>query len=134
MRPQLASVQLLAISAVALAVLFAPISIAEELPPEIQVDRLLVQAEREIKDGENWSAVIRADSGRREEHGLNIPAEFWFRQAGVLHSSSTRVPLRRPPATFKKPDRTERTIRRLWNSCSRSRAGGTGGGTGQGGG
>ena len=89
MRPQLACVQLLAISAVALAVLFAPVSIAEELPPEIQVDRLLVQAEREIKDGEHWSAVFTFERilAVCEEHGLAIPTQFWFRQAGVLRSA-----------------------------------------------
>ena len=60
-----------------------------ELPPEIQVDRLLVQAEREIKDGEHWSAMFTFERilAVCEEHGLNIPAEFWFRQAGVLHSA-----------------------------------------------
>ena len=89
MRPHPTLVQLLAFSAVALAASLAPVSSGEELPPEIQVDRLLVQAEREIKDGENWSAVITFERilAVCEEHGLNIPAEFWFRQAGVLHSA-----------------------------------------------
>ena len=58
MRPRLAAVQWLAFSAVALGALLAPASSGGELPPEVQVDRLLVQAEREIKDGEHWSAVF----------------------------------------------------------------------------
>ena len=89
MRPHLAVVHLLAFSALALAVLLAPVSSAGELPPEIQVDRLLVQAEREIKDGEYWSAVFTFERilAVSEDHGLAIPAEFWFRQAGVLHSA-----------------------------------------------
>ena len=60
-----------------------------ELPPEIQVDRLLVQAEREIEDGEHWSAVFTFERILEvcEEHELQIPIEFWFRQAGVLHSA-----------------------------------------------
>ena len=32
--------------------------LGQELPPEIQIDRLLVQAERETGDGEHWSAAI----------------------------------------------------------------------------
>ena len=81
--------QLLAFSALALAVLLASGSSGNELPPEIQVDRLLVQAEREINDGEHWSAVFTFERilAICEEHGLGIPAEFWFRQAGVLHSA-----------------------------------------------
>ena len=55
----------------------------------MHVDRLLVQAEREIEDGESWSAV---DTFERildlcEEHGLEIPAEFWLREAGVLQEA-----------------------------------------------
>ena len=89
MRPRLAVVQLLAFSALALAALLAPVSRGEELPPEVQVDRLLVQAEREIKDGEHWSAVLTFERilAVCEEHRLEIPAEFWFRHAGVLHSA-----------------------------------------------
>ena len=89
MRPDLIIGRLLLISAVALAALPAPVSGGEELPLEIQVDRLLVQAEREIKDGEHWSALFTFERilAVCEEHGLDIPAEFWFRQAGVLHSA-----------------------------------------------
>ena len=89
MRPHLIIGRILVVSAVALTVLPAPESSAQELPPEIQVDRLLVQAEREIEDGERWSAVFTFERilAVREEHGLEIPAEFWFRKAGVLQDA-----------------------------------------------
>lgn len=77
------------VGAFALTVVFATGSAAQELPPEIQVDRLLVQAEREIEDGEHWSAVGTFERilALCEEHGLEIPTEFWFRQAGVLQGA-----------------------------------------------
>lgn len=69
------------------AILFAAALGGAELPPEIQVDRLLVQAEREMKNGQLWSAVSTFDRILEvcEEHGLDIPTQFWFRQADVLH-------------------------------------------------
>ena len=75
--------------AAALTILFAAESAAQELPPEIQVDRLLIQAEREIEDDEHWSAVFTFERilAVCEEHGLEIPTEFWFRQAGVLQGA-----------------------------------------------
>ena len=73
----------------AVPVLFAVASFGAELPPEIQVDRLLVQAEREVKDGEHGSAVLTFERILKvsEDHGLAVPTAFWFRQAGVLHSA-----------------------------------------------
>ena len=78
-----------AFSTIALTTLLAPGSAARELPPEVQVDRLLVQAEREIEDGEHWSAVFTFERilAVSEEHGLEVPVEFWFRQAGVLQGA-----------------------------------------------
>ena len=89
MRPTRYVVQLLAFSAFALAALLAPVSNSEGLSPEIQVDRLLVQADREIKEGDHWSAVFTFERilAVCEEHGLDIPAEFWFRHAGVLNGA-----------------------------------------------
>ena len=89
MRPHLIVSQILLVNAVALTVLLAREPNAQELPPEIQVDRLLVQAEREIEDGEHWSAVFTFERilAVSEEHGLEIPTEFWFRQAGVLQGA-----------------------------------------------
>ena len=81
--------RLLLFSSVALTVLLARESTAQELPPEMQVDRLLVQAEREIGDGDHWSAVFTFERilAVCEEHGLEIPTEFWFRHAGVLQGA-----------------------------------------------
>ena len=81
--------RVLLISAVALTTMLSPESAAQELPPEMQVDRLLVQAAREIDGGEHWSAVVTFERilAVSEEHGLEIPAEFWFRQAGVLQGA-----------------------------------------------
>ena len=83
MRPQLACVQLLAISAVALAAVLAPLSSAAELPPEIAVDRLLVRAERQAQEGEHRAALVTLDEvlALVEEHGLTVPDAFWFRHA-----------------------------------------------------
>ena len=63
--------------------------LSQELPPEIQIDRLLVQAERETANGEHWSAAITLERILEiyAEHGLEIPAAFWFRQAGVLQDA-----------------------------------------------
>ena len=72
--------------AVAFAMLLVPDVDGQELPPEIQVDRLLVQSEREIGDGEYWSAVNTLQQALEtyQEHGLEIPAMFWFRQASAF--------------------------------------------------
>ena len=70
--------------------LFATVPIiGADLPPEIQVDRLLVRAEREMADGEHGSAVSTFERilDVSAEHGLAIPAAFWFRQAEVLHAA-----------------------------------------------
>ena len=81
--------ELLSATFLALAIPATPISHGQQLPPDIQVDRLLVQAERETASGDHWSAAITLEGilEIHEEHGLESPAEFWFRQAGVLHSA-----------------------------------------------
>ena len=62
---------------------------AAELPPEIQIDRLLVQAERETRDGNHWSAVYTLERVLRlhEEHGLEVPSGSWFHQATVFQDA-----------------------------------------------
>ena len=72
-----------------LAALSLPPCLSQELPPEIRIDRLLVQAERESANGEYWSAAITLDRvlDVYNEQGLEIPAAFWFRQAGVLQEA-----------------------------------------------
>ena len=89
MRPHPIIGKLLVFSAVVLTTALAPEPDAQGLPPEIQVDRLLVQAEREIEDGEHWSAVATFERilAVCEEHELEIPVGFWFRQAGVLQGA-----------------------------------------------
>ena len=54
-----------------------------DLAPEVQVDRLLVQAERQTRDGEHWSAAVTLDHALEtyKHHGLEIPRAFWFKQA-----------------------------------------------------
>ena len=63
--------------------------LGQELPPDIQVDRLMVQADRETAGGEYWSAVITLERALEiyQDQGLEIPAAFWFRQAGVLQNA-----------------------------------------------
>ena len=65
----------------------AQLPLGAELPPEIQADRLLVRAEREARDGDNWSAVESLDSALAlyEEHGIAVPSDFWFRYGDVSH-------------------------------------------------
>ncbi len=63
--------------------------LSQELPPEILIDRLLVQAERESANGEYWSAAITLERIVEvyNEQGLEIPADFWVCQAGVLQEA-----------------------------------------------
>ena len=58
-----------------------------ELPPEIQIDRLLVQAERESREEEHWSAVYTLQQALKayQAHDVDIPTEFWFRQASAFN-------------------------------------------------
>ncbi len=59
--------------------------LAAQLPPPIQADRLLVRAERQIGEGAFAAAVATLDSilALQDEHGLEIPVEFWFKRAQV---------------------------------------------------
>ena len=56
---------------------------AAELPPEIQADRYLVQAELQLEAGQAIAAVATLDKivALQRDHGLEIPAAFWFRHA-----------------------------------------------------
>ena len=58
---------------------------AQELPPDIQVDRLLVQAERHVGNGDFAAAMAALDNilGLQAEHGLELPSGFYFRRAHV---------------------------------------------------
>ena len=56
---------------------------AADLPPEIQADRYLVQAERQLHAGDHDAAVATLDKivALQGEHGLAIPSAFWFKYA-----------------------------------------------------
>ena len=58
---------------------------AQELPPEIQMDRYMVQVDRQI-GSEQYTAALRTLDRilkLREEHGLELPESFWIRGAEV---------------------------------------------------
>lgn len=75
--------------ALAIALLFSASPIAAQLPPAIEADRLLVQAERLVKEKDYDSALETLDRilVLQEEHDLNIPAEFWFKRAQIAHEA-----------------------------------------------
>ena len=81
-------------SAVALPMLLAHTSSGQELPPEIEVDRLLVRAERHMRDDEFPAAAATLDEiiAKLEEHAIDVPEVFWIRHAGTL--SKIYVPFR----------------------------------------
>ena len=56
-----------------------------ELPPAIQVDRLLIQADRQMQQDAAHEALATLDAATalRAEHGLATPDEFWYRYAVV---------------------------------------------------
>ena len=73
----------------AVVVLTAPVARAAELPPEIQVDRYLVQAEREASEGNHHAALSTLDRALAlyGEHDMEVPSSFWFRYGDVSHQS-----------------------------------------------
>ena len=58
---------------------------AAELSPDIQADRYLVRAERQIRSGDHAGALGTLDRilALQAEHGLEIPDAFWFKRAEV---------------------------------------------------
>lgn len=75
--------------------------VSAQLPPEIQVDRLLVQAERETEEGTHWFAADTLEQALQmyQEHGLEIPTAFWIRyaqamQAAGLHEAAVEASTR----------------------------------------
>ena len=69
--------------ALAFTILIISSYVIAELPSAIQADRLLVQAERQIRDGDFALAIATLDRDLvlQEEHGLEMPAAFWFKHA-----------------------------------------------------
>ena len=58
---------------------------AADLSPDIQADRFLVQAERQLRSGDHAGALATLDRilALQAEHGLEIPDAFWFKRAEV---------------------------------------------------
>ena len=58
---------------------------AQELPPEIQVDRFMVQADREIRNEQYVAALRTLDRilALQEAHELELPESFWMKRAEV---------------------------------------------------
>ena len=75
--------------ALVLAAFFQPLCAAAQLPPDVQVDRLWLRAERQIGEGEYWSAL--ASLGEilelQAEHGLALPDAFWFSHGRASHEA-----------------------------------------------
>ena len=73
-----------AVATLLLALAAPPLS-AQELPSEIQLDRLMVQADRQIA-GEQYGAALRTLDRileLRDEHELELPEPFWMKRAEV---------------------------------------------------
>ena len=62
---------------------------AEQLPPEIQADRYLIQAEEQINKQDFEAAKEAMDRilELQEQHGLEIPETFFFRHAQVAEGA-----------------------------------------------
>ncbi len=91
-----------------------------QLPAEIQVDRLWVQAERESAEGDHWSAAYTLEQALQmyEEHGLEIPAEFWVRyaqalQAAGLHEAAVEASTRYLQETGREGEHYQTALRLL---------------------
>lgn len=65
--------------------LVGPAVAAQELPPAIEADRLLLQAERQMQDEDFGAALATLNRiiGLQIQHDLELPAPFWFSHAQV---------------------------------------------------
>ena len=74
---------------VALAFVAISPSLSAQLPPAIQADRLLVQAERQIRESEFVAAVATLDQilALSEQHNIEIPVVFWFKHASAARGA-----------------------------------------------
>lgn len=67
--------------------LLMPVAVAAlQLPPEIQADRYLLEAEKEIQEQDYASAKDALDRilALQVQHGLDLPEQFFFRYAEVM--------------------------------------------------
>ena len=64
--------------------------LAAQLPPDVQVDRLWLRAERQIESGEYLSALTSLDEilDLQTEHDVATPESFWFSHAVASHEAS----------------------------------------------
>jgi len=60
---------------------------SQELPPEIQIDLLLVAAERYQQEGNPYAATEALENASKmyRQHELEIPSSHWVRHAQALH-------------------------------------------------
>ena len=58
-------------------------AVAQELPPDIQVDRFMVQADRQIANREYMAALRTLDRvlELHEEHDVELPDSYWMKRA-----------------------------------------------------
>ena len=75
-----------AVARVFLWLLLPAVVAALQLPPDIQADRYLVEAEKQIQEQEYEGAKAAMDRilALQAQHGLEIPEEFFYRYAEVL--------------------------------------------------
>ena len=71
---------------IALAILLAAPAWSMQLPPDIQADRYLLRAQRQIEEQDFAGAKQSLDQilELEAQHGLEIPVEFFFRYAEVV--------------------------------------------------
>ena len=62
---------------------------AVQLPPEIQVDRHLVRAQRLLSEDKPWAALDELEKivSLQKEHGLTLPEDFHFKHAQVAFAA-----------------------------------------------
>ncbi len=72
-----------------LAVVLVGVEGAAQLPPEIQADRYLVEAERHIGTGDHAAAKSALDRilALQAAHDLALPEAFWFQYAQVAYQA-----------------------------------------------
>ncbi|MCE2486014.1 MAG: formylglycine-generating enzyme family protein [Desulfurellaceae bacterium] len=72
-----------------LTVLLMAVEATAQLPPDIQADRYLIQAERHIGTGDYTAAKATLDRilELQAEHDLALPEAFWFKHAQVSHQA-----------------------------------------------
>lgn len=81
------------ISAIACALALTAPELPAQLPPDVQVDRLSLRAERQIGSEEYGSALESLDEILRlqAEHDLTLPESFWFRHAVASNKAGLYV-------------------------------------------